>query len=194
MSNNRCGWTTNDPLMIKYHDTEWGVPLYDDDKLFEFIVLDSFQAGLSWKTILYKRENFRIAFDQFNPKKIAKYNEKKITKLLQNQDIIRNKMKIEATIANANTYLKIQKEYGSFSSYIWQFTEGKIIINKFKKLSDIPASSPLSELISKDMKKNGFRFVGSTILYAFMQAIGMVNDHLVTCFRYKEVIENNFSL
>ncbi len=180
-----CEWPSNDPLMIEYHDREWGTPLHDDRKLFEFLVLDAFQAGLSWKTILYKRENFRKAFDNFTPEKIAKYNEKKTTALMNDAGIIRNKLKISATVENAKQFLKVQQEFGNFDQYIWQFTEGKTIINKRKKGQSPAATSPESDAMSKDLRQRGFKFVGSTICYAFMQASGMVNDHLVTCHRYK---------
>ena len=183
----RCGWTSQNPLMIEYHDQEWGVPLHDDRKLFEFIILDAFQAGLNWSIILGKRKNFEKAFDGFNPVKIAKYDDKKFDELMANPGIIRNKLKISATIDNAKAFLKIQKEFGSFDKYIWQFTKGKMLVNKWKTLSEIPASSPESDEMSKDLKKRGFRFVGTTICYAFMQAAGMINDHLTTCFRHKEV-------
>jgi len=185
---NTCTWPSNNPLMIKYHDKEWGVPLHDDGKLFEFMVLDSFQAGLSWQTIINKRENFRKAFDDFDAKKIAKYNEDKIQELLQDKGIIRNQLKIRATVRNAQLFLYVQKEYGSFDKYIWQFTGQKSIINKCEKLEELPASTTESDAMSKDLKKRGFKFVGTTICYAFMQAAGMVNDHLVHCFRYKDVM------
>lgn len=181
----RCLWPANDPLMIQYHDEEWGNPVHDDTKHFEFIVLDTFQAGLSWKTILYKRENFRRAFDKFNYKKIAKYDEENVQILLQDAGIIRNQLKIRATITNAQAFLAVQKEFGSFDKYIWQFVNNKTVINKYKEHTHIQATSPESDAMSKDMYKRGFKFVGSTILYAYMQAAGMVNDHLVSCFRYK---------
>ncbi len=183
----KCGWGIGDPLYEAYHDEEWGVPVYDDDTLFEFLILETFQAGLSWITILRKRENFRKAFDNFDYKKIAKYNQKKIDELLQDAGIIRNKLKINATISNAQSFMKIQDEFGSFSTYIWEFVDGKPIKNKFKNLNDIPANTLLSDTISKDLKKRGFKFVGSTVIYANMQATGMVNDHEVGCFRYHEV-------
>lgn len=182
----RCGWAFK-PLDMEYHDKEWGVPVHDDSKLFEFLVLDAFQAGLSWSTILAKRENFRKAFDNFDYQKIAKYNQHKIDELLQNEGIIRNKLKINATIGNAKAFMQVQKQFGSFDKYIWSFTDGKSIINKWETMKDIPATSPESDAMSKDLKKRGFKFVGSTICYAFMQAAGMVNDHLTSCFRYKEV-------
>ncbi len=187
----RCEWVGKNPLMIKYHDEEWGVPVHDDRKLFEFITLDAFQAGLSWEIILNKRENFRKAFSNFQPEKIAKYNSKKVERLLENQGIIRNKLKIEATINNAKAFINIQKEFGSFDKYIWQFTGNKTIQNKWRKHSDIPTKTEISDRMSKDLKKRGFKFAGSTISYAFMQAAGMVNDHLTTCFRHKELNEKN---
>ena len=170
--------------MMKYHDTEWGVPVHDDRKLFEFFVLDIFQAGLSWQTVLNKRENFRKAFNDFEPAKIAKYNERKITSLLNNPGIIRNRLKIESVIKNARTVLKIQKEFGSFDAYLWQFVNGTTKRNHWKKLEDIPPTSPESDAMSKDMKKRGLKFAGSTICYALMQSAGLVNDHLTFCFRY----------
>lgn len=179
---NRCSWPGNDQLYIDYHDKEWGKPVYDDEKLFEFLILETFQAGLSWITILRKRENFRTAFDSFDYKKIALYEEKKINELLQNSGIIRNQAKIRATISNAQAFLRVQEEFGSFSSYIWAFVDGKPVINTFKDLKEIPAKTELSDKISKDMKNRGFKFVGSTVIYAHMQATGMVNDHTVDCF------------
>ena len=183
----RCPWPGNRELDIKYHDEEWGVPVHNDQKLFEFLVLDAFQAGLSWTTILKKRENFRSAFDGFDAKVIAGYDEAKIAELLQNKGIIRNQLKIRSTISNAKLFLNVQKEFGSFDSYIWQFTAGKTIINNRILLDQIPVSTKESDAMSLDLKKRGFKFVGSTICYAFMQAAGMVNDHMVDCFRYKEV-------
>jgi len=182
-----CEWPVDDDLMIEYHDEEWGVPLHDDRKLFEFLVLDAFQAGLSWRTILHKRENFRLAFDGFDAKLIARYKKRKIGQLLQNAGIVRNKMKIEATVGNAKAFLGVQSEYGSFDSYIWQFVGGKPKQNRWRSLKRLPASTPDSDRMSKDLKDRGFKFVGTTICYAFMQAAGMVNDHLVKCFRYEEV-------
>ena len=187
----RCPWPGDDALMIEYHDTEWGVPVHDDRKLFEFIVLDGMQAGLSWSTILRKRENFRKAFHNFNPKKISKYTEKDFQRLMNDAGIIRNRLKIRATIENAKRFLDVQKEFGSFDAYIWQFTGGKTIRNRCRKLADIPATSLESDAMSKDLKARGFKFVGSTICYAFMQAAGMVNDHLMQCFRYREVLNTN---
>jgi DNA-3-methyladenine glycosylase I len=183
----RCAWVGNDPLYIQYHDEEWGVPLYDDDKLFEFLILETFQAGLSWITILRKRENFRKAFDGFDYKKIANYGEEKYQSLLQDAGIIRNKLKIKATITNAQAFMRIQEEFGTFSKYIWEFTDGKPIQNAFKTNKEVPATSEISDILSKDMKKRGFKFVGSTVIYAHMQATGMVNDHTVDCFRYEEI-------
>ncbi|MCH8031992.1 MAG: DNA-3-methyladenine glycosylase I [Bacteroidetes bacterium] len=182
-----CEWPVDDDLMIAYHDEEWGVPLHDDRKLFEFLVLDAFQAGLSWRTILHKRENFRLAFDAFDAKLITRYKKRKIGQLLQNAGIVRNKMKIEATVGNAKAFLGVQSEYGSFDSYIWQFVGGKPKQNRWRSLKRLPASTPASDRMSKDLKDRGFKFVGTTICYAFMQAAGMVNDHLVKCFRYEEV-------
>jgi len=173
--------------MIAYHDEEWGVPLHDDRKLFEFLVLDAFQAGLSWRTILHKRDNFRLAFDGFDAKLIARYKKRKIGQLLENAGIVRNRMKIEATVANAKAFLRVQNEYGSFDSYIWQFVGGKPKQNRRRSLKQLPASTSDSDRMSKDLKERGFKFVGTTICYAFMQAAGMVNDHLVKCFRYEEV-------
>lgn len=184
----RCGWTGNDPLYIEYHDKEWGVPVYDDRRLFEFLALESFQAGLSWLTILKKRENFRAAFDDFDYRLIAGYNEKKVNELLANSGIIRNRLKILAIINNARAFIKVQKQYGSFSNYIWGFTGGKPIINHFTIPGELPATTPLSDTISKDLKKKGFKFTGSTIVYAHMQATGMVNDHLTSCFRHIELL------
>lgn len=183
----RCKWSGKDPLYMEYHDTEWGVPLYDDDKLFEFLILETFQAGLSWITVLRKRENFRKAFDNFEYKKIAKYGESKFDELIQDTGIIRNKLKIRATISNAIAFMEVQKEFSSFSNYIWAFVDGKPIKNKCTSMSQIVANSPLSDDISKDLKKRGFKFVGSTVIYAHMQATGMINDHTVDCFRYNQV-------
>lgn len=183
----RCFWVSSDPLYIEYHDKEWGVPVYDDAVLFEFLVLETFQAGLSWITILKKRENFREAFDNFDYKKIANYSEEKYENLLQNEGIIRNKLKIKSAITNATLFMEVQKEFGSFSDYLWSFVNGKPIVNIFDKRADVPATTALSDELSKALKKRGFKFVGSTVIYAFMQAIGMVNDHTTDCFRYKEV-------
>ncbi len=183
----RCGWCGNDPLYVSYHDNEWGSPVYDDETLFEFLILETFQAGLSWITILKKRENFRTAFDGFNYKKIANYSEEKINLLLNDAGIIRNKLKIRATISNAQEFITTQKEFGSFSKYIWSFVNGAPLQNSFETLKDVPATTDISDKLSKDMKKRGFKFVGSTVLYAHMQATGMVNDHVTNCFRHKEV-------
>jgi DNA-3-methyladenine glycosylase I len=183
----RCPWPSEDKLMIKYHDKEWGVPLHNDRKLFEFLILEGFQAGLSWRTILHKRENFREAFDNFDFNKIAKYNRKKINSLLKNEGIIRNKLKIEAAITNAKAFLQVRKEFGTFDKYIWSFINGKPIDNKFKSLKELPAKTKLSDKISEDLKKRGFKFVGSTIVYAHMQATGMVNDHVEGCFRHSDL-------
>ncbi|OFY48065.1 MAG: DNA-3-methyladenine glycosylase [Bacteroidetes bacterium GWF2_41_31] len=185
----RCPWPAGKALDTQYHDHEWGVPLHDDQKLFEFLVLDAFQAGLSWSTILNKRENFRQALDGFNPQIIARYSEDKVAELMNNPGIIRNGLKIRATITNAQYFLKVQEEFGSFDRYIWQFTNHQTKTNAWNSLKEIPASTPESDAMSKDLKKRGFKFVGSTICYAFMQAAGMVNDHLVTCFRYEQVME-----
>jgi DNA-3-methyladenine glycosylase I len=183
----RCDWCGDDPLYQEYHDKEWGVPLYDDQQLFEFLLLEGAQAGLSWITILKKREGYRKAFDQFNPEKIARYTEKRQQKLLQNPDIVRNKLKVAAFTKNAQAYLNIVENHGSFSDYIWQFVDGEVIQNRWKSLSEIPALTEEAEVMSKTLKKAGFTFVGPTICYAFMQATGMVNDHLVSCFRHKEL-------
>ncbi len=180
----RCGWCKNDPLYIEYHDLEWGVPLREDQKLFEMLILEGAQAGLSWITVLKKRENYRKAFHHFDAKKIAKFNPKKINGLLLNKGIIRNRLKIESTILNAKAFLKIQEELGSFSDYLWKFVDGKLIKNHWKELKQVPAKTKESDRMSADLKKRGFKFVGSTICYAFMQAVGMVNDHLVDCWKY----------
>ncbi|MBX6380210.1 DNA-3-methyladenine glycosylase I [Thermoflavifilum aggregans] len=187
---NRCAWPAADPLMIQYHDTEWGVPLHDDRKLFEFLVLDAFQAGLSWRTILYKREHFRKAFDAFDPERIARYNTLKIQQLMHNADIIRNRMKIEATVENARRFLEIRSRYGSFDRFIWQFTDYRTMHHHLQPGQPAPATSPESDAMSKALRAAGFKFVGSTICYAFMQAAGMINDHVVTCFRYSTLKGN----
>ncbi len=178
----RCGWSTKDPIYIEYHDKEWGVPVYDDQKLFEFLILEGAQAGLSWLTILKRREGYRKAFAQFDPKKVAKFDKKKTDALLKDPGIIRNKLKVAAAVTNAKAFLKIQEEFGSFNKYQWQFVGGKPIQNKWKELKQIPATSKESDAFSKDLKARGFKFVGSTIIYAHMQAVGMVNDHIVSCF------------
>jgi len=184
----RCPWPSDDKLMIKYHDNEWGVPLHNDRKLFEFLILEGFQAGLSWRAILHKRENFRIAFDNFDYNKVAKYDKRKINSLLKDAGIVRNKLKVEGAVANAKAFLQVREEFGTFDKYIWSFVNGKPIQNIFKSLKELPARTELSDKISEDLKKRGFKFVGSTIVYAHMQATGMVNDHLVGCYRNKEVI------
>jgi DNA-3-methyladenine glycosylase I len=183
----RCAWAGSDPLYIKYHDEEWGVPVHDDRKLFEMLILEGAQAGLSWITILRKRENYRDAFDNFDAEKMAKYNSKKVELLLSNEGIVRNHLKITAAIQNAKSFLEIKKKSGSFDNYIWQFVDYKPIVNKRRFLKDLPAKTPESDAMSKDLKQHGFKFVGSTICYAFMQAVGMVNDHTISCFRYLEV-------
>jgi DNA-3-methyladenine glycosylase I len=187
---NRCSWAKNE-LSIAYHDSEWGVPLHDDRGLFEFLILEGAQAGLSWDTILRKRENYREAFDNFDPAKVARYSDAKCERLLQNEGIIRNRLKIASAVGNAKAFLKVQKEFGSFDRYIWDFVGGTPIVNKTKGVSDIVAKTEVSDEISKNLRKRGFNFVGSTIMYAFMQATGMVNDHLVNCFRYKEINRNH---
>ncbi|MBP2072151.1 MAG: DNA-3-methyladenine glycosylase [Thermoanaerobacterium sp.] len=183
----RCPWCLKDEIYIKYHDTEWGVPVHDDKIHFEFLVLESAQAGLNWLTILKKRDNYRKAYDDFDPYKVSLFDEKKILELLNDKGIIRNRKKIESSIINAKAFLKIQKEYGSFDSYIWSFTEGKPIINHWKSIEEIPSKTPLSDKISNDLKKRGFKFVGSTIIYSHIQATGIVNDHITSCFRHKDL-------
>ena len=183
-----CEWPSGDILMIKYHDNEWGTPVHDDNLWFEHIVLDGAQAGLSWKTILYRREGYRRAFAGFDPGIVAGYDGKKYDELLKDEGIIRNRLKIKSAINNAKAFLKIQQEYGSFDNYIWNFIGGKPVVNRWKSLAEMPARTPLSDIISKDLKKRGFTFVGSTICYAFMQAAGIVNDHLVHCFRHPDNI------
>ena len=183
----RCPWANNDPLMIEYHDREWGVSVHDDSLLFEFLILEGAQAGLSWTTILKKRENYRLAFDNFDPEKVSEYNDQKIEELVENSGIVRNKLKIRSAIVNAKLLLEIQREYGSFDNYIWKFVDGKPIQNKWKKMEDIPSSTLESENMSSDLKNRGFKFVGPTICYAFMQAVGIVNDHLIDCFRHSEL-------
>ncbi len=184
---NRCAWSNNNPLMIAYHDTEWGVPVHDDRKLFEFLVLDAFQAGVSWSIVLNKRENFRKAFHNFNARKIAKYGARETQRLLNDAGIIRNRQKIAATINNAQQFLKVQKEFGSFDAYIWQFVGGKPIQHRYKRMAQIPTRTKESDALSADLYARGFKFVGSVICYAFMQAAGMMNDHVMDCFRYRQV-------
>jgi DNA-3-methyladenine glycosylase I len=183
----RCAWLGNDELMKQYHDCEWGVPLRDDRRLFEFLILEGMQAGLSWRTILHKRENFRKAFHNFDPAKVARYSDREVARLLGDAGIIRNRAKILAAIHNARRFLEVGREFESFDAYIWGFVEGKPVRNRFRTLTEIPTKTPLSDQISADMKKRGFKFVGSTIIYSHMQATGMVNDHIVSCFRHKEV-------
>ncbi len=185
--NHRCDWVSEDPLYIQYHDQEWGVPVYNDRKLFEFLVLESFQAGLSWLTILKKRKNFTKAFSNFNPHKVAGYDQKKLNELMNNPGIIRNRLKIQAAINNAKVFLDIQKKFGSFSNYSWQFVGNKTIQNKWRSLKNVPATTSKSDAFSKDLKEKGFKFMGSTVVYAHMQAVGMVNDHTTNCFRHKEL-------
>ncbi|WP_271406723.1 DNA-3-methyladenine glycosylase I [Tenacibaculum soleae] len=184
---NRCFWVSDDPLYVAYHDKEWGVPVYDDKTLFEFLILETFQAGLSWITILKKRENFRKAFDNFDCNKVANYKEDKYEELLMDAGIIRNKLKIKSAISNAQLFIGVQEEFGSFSKFFWSYTNEKPIVNHFNKREDVPATTALSDKISKDLKKRGFKFVGSTVIYAYMQATGMVNDHTTDCFRYNEI-------
>lgn len=183
---NRCEWATKD-LAVEYHDSEWGVPLHDEKRLFELLILEGAQAGLSWDTILRKRENYRKAFDRFDPEKVARYGEEKIAELLEDEGIVRNRLKIRSAVRNANAFLKVQYEIGGFDPYIWSFVEGEPMVNRWKSISDVPAFTEVSDRMSKDLKKRGFNFVGSTICYAFMQATGMVNDHVVSCFRHGEV-------
>jgi DNA-3-methyladenine glycosylase I len=183
----RCEWGNKSELYKKYHDQDWGVPLHDDTRLFEFLILEGAQAGLSWETILKKRDGYIDAFDQFDAEKISKYSDTKIETLLQNPNIIRNRLKVNSTVLNAKLFLDVQKEFGSFDTYIWQFTNGKTIQNSVRKMSDLPANTSESDAMSKDLKKRGFKFIGSTICYAFMQATGMVNDHKIDCFRYREL-------
>ncbi|MEM8501155.1 MAG: DNA-3-methyladenine glycosylase I [Pseudomonadota bacterium] len=182
----RCSWANGSELEQSYHDTEWGVPVYDDQVLFEFLVLEGAQAGLSWSTILNKREGYRKAFDNFDVKKIARYSESKIQRLLNNPDIVRNKLKVRGTVINAQLFMDVQREFGSFSDYIWAFVDGKPIVNSPRTMSDVPATTARSDAMSKALKKRGFKFVGSTICYAYMQAVGMVNDHSTDCFRYSQ--------
>jgi DNA-3-methyladenine glycosylase I len=188
MEMKRCSWVrVNDPLMVRYHDDEWGVPVHNDRAHFEFLVLEAAQAGLNWSIVLRKREGYRGAFDQFDPNKVARYTESRVLKLVSNPAIIRNRLKIEAAIRNARAFLAVQEEFGSFDAYCWRFVNGRPKLNRWKTMKEIPATSPESDALSKDLKRRGFSFVGSTIIYAHMQAVGMVNDHLVDCFRYKAI-------
>ncbi|QMU56702.1 MAG: DNA-3-methyladenine glycosylase I [Candidatus Mycalebacterium zealandia] len=182
----RCDWAQGSDLLARYHDSEWGTPLHDDLRHFEFLLLDGAQAGLSWRTILNKRENYSVAFDSFNPQKISRYKDAKINKLLADEGIVRNRLKIHSAIKNARVFLQIQKEFGSFDSYVWRFTGGKTKVNKWKTQCQMPARTKESDALSSDLKKRGMSFVGTTIIYAYMQSAGMVNDHLVSCFRHKE--------
>ena len=188
MATERCSWCGDDPLYVAYHDEEWGVPVYDDHTLFEFLILEGAQAGLSWSTILKKREGYRVAFDGFDPAIVARYDERKTAELLADAGIVRNRLKVASAVSNAQAFLAVQEERGSFSNYIWGFIDGAPIQNEWRALGEIPAKTPLAETISKDLKKRGFRFVGPTIVYAHMQATGMVNDHVVDCFRYPEIM------
>ena len=188
MTTKRCAWVSLDnPLMVQYHDSEWGVPVHDDRKHFEFLVLEAAQAGLSWSIVLKKREGYRRAFNEFDPQKVARYTEKRIQKLTLDPTIIRNRLKIEAAVRNARAFLAIQEEVGSFDAYCWRFVDGRPKVNRWKSMPQTPSSSPESDAFSKDLKHRGFSFVGSTVVYAYMQAVGMVNDHLVDCFRYREI-------
>jgi DNA-3-methyladenine glycosylase I len=189
MSVKRCNWVSDDLVYIAYHDEEWGVPVHDEQRLFEFLILETFQAGLSWITILRKRENFRAAFDNFDYKKVALYDEGKVASLMEDAGIIRNKLKVRSAISNAQAFIEVQKEFGSFDKYIWGFVKGKSVQNDFSSMSDVPPKTELAEWLSKDLKKRGFKFVGPTVVYAHMQATGMVNDHTIDCFRHKEVQE-----
>jgi len=183
----RCGWAGSDPLYMEYHDTEWGVPVHDDRKLFEMLILEGAQAGLSWFTILRKRKRYRAVFDKFNPRRVADYNRRKIAQLVSDQGIIRNRLKVEAAIQNAQAFLRVQKEFGSFDRYVWQFVRGTPLQNSWKSLKEVPPKTKESIAMSNDLKRRGFNFVGPTICYAFMQATGMVNDHVVGCFRYRQL-------
>jgi DNA-3-methyladenine glycosylase I len=187
MVTKRCAWVGSDPLMLRYHDREWGVPVHNDRKHFEFLILEGAQAGLSWSTVLRKREGYRRAFSDFDPEKVARYTGKRIQKLLADPAIIRNRLKIESAVRNAKAFLAVQEEFGKFDSYCWRFVDGRSRLNRWKAMRQIPATSRESDAFSKDLKSRGFRFVGSTIVYAHMQAVGMVNDHLVDCFRYREL-------
>ena len=187
MTTKRCAWVGSDPLMLQYHDREWGVPVHDDRKHFEFLMLEGAQAGLSWSIVLRKREGYRRAFSEFDPEKVARYSAKRISNLIQDPSIIRNRMKIESAVRNAQAFLAIQEEFGNFDVYCWRFVDGRPKRNRWKASRQIPATSPESDAFSKDLKRRGFGFVGSTVIYAHMQAVGMVNDHLVDCFRYREI-------
>lgn len=187
----RCAWAGSDPLYQEYHDREWGVPLHTDRVLFEMLILEGAQAGLSWITILRKRKNYRKAFDRFDPKKVARYDARKIASLLNDAGIVRNRLKVASAVSNAKAFLAVQKEFGSFERYIWRFVEGKPVINHFRSLKEVPARTPVSDAMSRDLKKRGFRFVGSTICYAFMQACGLVNDHETGCFRHRQVLREH---
>ena len=191
----RCPWAGDEEMML-YHDREWGVPVTDDGLLFEFLTLEGAQAGLSWSTILRKRENYRKAYDEFDPEKVVRYGEEDITRLLSNPGIVRNRLKVRASVTNARAFLNVQEEFGSFAAYMWGFVDGKPVTNAWTSMDQLPATSPVSDKFSKDLKKRGFKFVGSTIVYAHMQAVGMVNDHMVSCFRYPEIVElgRSFSL
>jgi len=190
----RCGWGESNPMYLRYHDEEWGVPVHNDRRLFEMLILEGTQAGLSWLIVLRKREEYRKAFDNFDASRIARYTEKKVRKLLLNSGIIRNRLKITAAIDNAKAFLKVQKEFGSFDKFLWSFVGGAPRQNRFKRLREIPSRTPQSDAMSRELKKRGFRFVGSTICYAFMQAVGMVNDHLVSCYRHKEIARKSKTL
>jgi DNA-3-methyladenine glycosylase I len=185
----RCGWVSHDPLYFQYHDLEWGVPVHDDQVIFEFLILEGAQAGLSWSTILNKRQNYRLAFDHFDPQQVARYDDNKIAELLANPGIVRNRLKIHSAITNAQAFLAVQDEFGSFNKYIWQFVDGKPQNNRWASLAEIPAKTLESDRLSKDLVRRGFKFVGSTICYAHMQATGMVNDHTIDCFRYQQIID-----
>jgi DNA-3-methyladenine glycosylase I len=187
---NRCEWAGDDPLYVEYHDKQWGVPLHDDQALFEMLILEGAQAGLSWRTILVKRENYQAAFDQFDPAIVATYDERKIQDLLNNPGIVRNKLKVRSAVTNARAYLDVQDEFGSFDKYIWGFVDHQPIVNQWRAMQQIPAKTPKAEAMSKDLKKRGFKFVGPTICYALMQSIGMVNDHTVDCFRYQQILDS----
>ncbi len=186
---NRCGWVTNDALYLDYHDHEWGVPTFDDKRLFEFLVLEGAQAGLSWYTILKKRENYRKAFAEFDPAKVAQFDDMKVAELLANEGIVRNRLKVLSAISNARSFLAVQDDYESFAQYLWNFVDGKPILHHFATLADVPSSTDLSDRVSKDLKHRGFRFVGTTIVYAYLQAVGVVMDHVQSCFLYKQIID-----